>query len=75
MNKTALYKMTYRAIEPVVDTYFSKREVVEDKGEMNEETKVMFVASFMQSLNRSFSFLFILSWIHRNPKQTSLILP
>ena len=57
MNKTALYKMTYRAIEPVVHTYFSKREVVEDKGEMNEETKVMFVASFMQSLNRSFSII------------------
>ena len=49
--------MTYRVIEPVIKSYYSKAKVIEEKGEYDKETILSLVLSYISRLNRSFNIL------------------
>ena len=39
LTKTHMYMIAYREIEPVVHSYFTKKEVIADKGEVGEAAR------------------------------------
>ena len=49
--------MTYRVIEPIIESYYSKQKVKKEKREYNKEIILSLVLSYMSSLNRSFNIL------------------
>ena len=49
--------MTYRVIEPVIKSYYSKAKVIEEKGEYDKETILSLVLSYISRLNKSFNIL------------------
>ena len=55
--KTYNYIITYRVIEPVIQSYYSKAKVIEEKGEYDKETILSLVLSYISRLNRSFNIL------------------
>jgi len=55
--KTYNYIITYRVIEPVIKSYYSKAKVIEEKGEYDKETILSLVLSYISRLNRSFNIL------------------
>lgn len=55
--KTYNYILTYRVIEPVIKSYYSKAKVIEEKGEYDKETILSLVLSYISRLNRSFNIL------------------
>ena len=57
ISKTYNYIVTYRIIEPVIKSYYSKPKVIEEKGEYDKEIILSLVLSYMSSLNRSFNVL------------------
>ena len=54
LTKTHMYMIAYREIEPVVHSYFTKKEVIADKGEFGEEARLIFITQYMASLNRGY---------------------
>ena len=57
ISKTYNYILTYRVIEPVIKSYYSKAKVIEEKGEYDKETILSLVLSYISRLNRSFNIL------------------
>ena len=57
ISKTYSYIMTYRVIEPVIKSYYSKPKVIEENGNYDKEIILSLVLSYMSSLNRSFNIL------------------
>ena len=55
--KTYNYIITYRVIEPVIQSYYSKAKVIAEKGEYDKETILSLVLSYISRLNRSFNIL------------------
>ena len=53
--------MTYRVIEPIIESYYSKQKVEKEKREYNKEIILSLVLSYMSSLNRSFNILMQIS--------------
>ena len=54
LTKTHMYMIAYREIEPVVHSYFTKKEVIADRGEFGEEARLIFITKYMASLNRGY---------------------
>ena len=57
LTKTHMYMIAYREIEPVVHSYFTKKEVIADKGEFGEEARLIFITQYMASLNRGYQII------------------
>ena len=57
ISKTYSYIMTYKIVEPVIKSYYSKPKVIKEKGEYDQEAILSLVLSYMSSLNRSFNIL------------------
>lgn len=54
LTKTHMYMIAYREIEPVVHSYFTKKEVKAERGEFSEESRLIFIIKYMASLNRGY---------------------
>ena len=54
LTKTHMYMIAYREIEPVVHSYFNKKEVKAERGEFSEEARLIFIIKYMASLNRGY---------------------
>ena len=61
ITKTYSYIMTYKFIEPVIKSYYSKPIVIKEKGKYDKESILSLVLSYMSGLNRSFNILMQIS--------------
>ena len=52
LTKTNLYLATYRNIEPIIHSYFSKQKVINIQGSFSEEARIIFITQYLTSLNR-----------------------
>lgn len=57
LSKTHMYMIAYREIEPIVHSYFTKKEVIAHKGEFGEEARLIFITQYMTSLNRGYQII------------------
>ena len=52
LTKTNLYLATYRKIEPIIHSYFSKQKVINNQGSFSKEARIIFITQYLTSLNR-----------------------